>query len=285
MVNVQNANVGPVFLTYNPKSEIDEIIADTVQKEPVADCPGPDNSHHKVWVINDDEIVTRLQDLFNEVDAFYVADGHHRAKSAYRVGKERYEAAVAAGETVTGEEPFNYFLSVVFPSNQLKIVDYNRVLKDMNGLDDGEFFMKMMPLVHVTGESEEPIRPSKLHEFSVHWNGIWMKMEFKEEVLENLPADDPVAHLDAQILSEHILGPIFGIDDLRTSDRIDFVGGIRGLGELKKRCDDDCVLAFALHPVSVDELMAVADAGMLMPPKSTWFTPKLASGLVIRLIE
>ncbi|KAL0223857.1 hypothetical protein P9112_003247 [Eukaryota sp. TZLM1-RC] len=285
MVNTQNANVGPVFLTYEQNDTIDSIVAQVIKKDPTTQCPGPDNTFHKVWVVSDAELITRIVEEFSNVNAFYIADGHHRAASAFRVGKERYEAAVAAGETVSGDEPFNFFLSVVFPSTQLKIVDYNRVVKDLNGLNPDEFKEKLSKVFEFTEESNEPIRPSKLHEYSLLLDNKWYRCVLKDSIVSRLSPDDPVANLDTQILTNEVLSPILNIQDLRTCNRIDFVGGTRGLEGLEKRCKEDCVAAFALYPVSIEELMAVADASMLMPPKSTWFVPKLASGLVVRMIE
>ncbi|KAL0225174.1 hypothetical protein RCL1_003086 [Eukaryota sp. TZLM3-RCL] len=285
MINEQNANVGPVFLTYPAQESIDNVVNELIKKVPDMDAVGPDGTLHKAWVVSDAELMVQLESLFAEIPAFYIADGHHRAASSARVGKMRYDAAIAAGETVTGNEPFNYFLSVVFPHNQLKVIDYNRVVKDLNGLSANEFMEAVKQSFTLSEGQNDEIRPPSRHQFSLFIEGQWYLMTLKPEVEATLPKDDPVANLDTQILTDLVLNPILNIGDLRKSDRIDFIGGTRGLKALSDRCSKDCAVAFALHPVSMEELMAVSDKGQLMPPKSTWFVPKLMSGCVIRLIE
>lgn len=272
-----SANIEPVFFSYRSVDEIDEIVRDIVENEvPEYDFVAEDGFGHAFWPVYDQDKVDTLQHLFAaRVPFTYVADGHHRTAAAARIGAERKSLNPAH----TGDEAYNFFMAVHFPDNQLQILDYNRLVKDLNGLSADEFLKALQTGFEVTGMGSEMYTPGKLHEFSMYLDGKWYR-------LESLPGtfndNDPIGVLDVTILSAQILGPVLGIHDLRTSTRIDFVGGIRGLGELKRRVDSgEMKVAFALYPVSMQQLIDIADSGNIMPPKTTWFEPKLRSGLVI----
>lgn len=270
-----NANTGPIFLTYRNVGEIDEIVAKYTTGEPEYNFVSEDGISHIIWVIDNASDVKRLEDLFRGVDYLYIADGHHRAASAVNVGKMRRET----NKDYTGEEEFNFFLSVIFPADDLYIMDYNRVVKDLNNNSSEEFLAKVNEKFHVeeyVGEGQ--YKPEGKAMVGMYLDGKWFKLTAKEGTYD--PAD-PVKSLDVSILQENVLTPILGIDDPKTSDRIDFVGGIRGLGELERRVADGMKVAFAMYPTSIEELMNIADAGKLMPPKSTWFEPKLRSGIFV----
>ncbi len=269
-----NAN-DPVFLTYRTRAEIDAIVARVKQDRPVYDFVADDGFGHTVWVVPP-ELTESLVAAFRAVPAMYVADGHHRAASGARVGLERR----AANEHHTGEEPYNYFMAVVFPADQLKIMDYNRVVRDLHGHTPASFLAAVAEKFTVTPDA--PARPEHGDQFGMYLGGRWYRLEAKPG---SYPEDDPVRSLDVAILQENLLSPILGIADPRTDKRIDFVGGIRGLGELEKRVDGGWAVAFAMHPTSLNQLMAVADSGQVMPPKSTWFEPKLRSGLLVRTLD
>ncbi|MDR0972077.1 MAG: DUF1015 family protein [Bacteroidales bacterium] len=281
-VNITNANCEPVFFAYPQNKEIDAIVNDIITKEePIYDfIAKEDGFGHKFWVINDEAKIKRIEDIFNnDIPNLYVADGHHRTAAAARVGLERKNA----NPNHTGEEEYNYFMAVIFPDNQLKIIDYNRVVKDLNNLTNEEFLEKLKPYFVIENMGKEIFRPEKLHQFSMYLDGNWYKLSAKEGTYND---NDPIGVLDVTILSNLVLDQILDIKDLRTSKRIDFVGGIRGLGELQKRVDSkEMKVAFALYPVSMKQLIAIADSGNIMPPKTTWFEPKLRSGLVIHELE
>lgn len=277
-IEATNAHAGPVFLTYKARENIDKLVAQEAAKEPLYDFVADDGVRHTVWVI-DDEVAEKIIEEFSKVDCLYVADGHHRSASGTIVAQRRK----AANPHHTGEEEYNYFLAVLFPHNQLKIMDYNRVVKDLNGHSSEELFQFLEEIFTVEEIGETPYRPQKKGEVGMYYNGQWYKLTFKPEKIDK---DDPVNSLDTALLQNLVLRPFFGIDDPRTSDRIDFVGGIRGLEELKKRVDSgQYKVAFALYPTSIEELMRIADAGQVMPPKSTWFEPKLRSGLLIHRLD
>eukprot|EP00792_Barthelona_sp_PAP020_P004260 TRINITY_DN2001_c0_g1_i1.p2 TRINITY_DN2001_c0_g1~~TRINITY_DN2001_c0_g1_i1.p2 ORF type:complete len:414 (+),score=167.26 TRINITY_DN2001_c0_g1_i1:51-1292(+) len=278
MVKTQMANTGPVFLTYNANSKIDEIVDDIVSKPADRCFVNYLNVEHKLWIVEDQEIIDKLVDEFETVPASYVADGHHRARSAWRVGAELTEEKSKVDSSS--------FLAVFFPHNQLQIIDYNRIVKDLNGLSVDEFFEALEESFEVELVEDENKQPNHKYQFSMYIEKQWYHLTIKDEVLEELPPKDPSEALGSYRLTQLLLDPILDIGDLRKSDRIDFVGGIRGYEELEKRVDeDDFVVAFGVAPVTIEELMEVADAGCLMPPKSTWFEPKLASGLVVKKIE
>ncbi|MBQ2089550.1 MAG: DUF1015 domain-containing protein [Lachnospiraceae bacterium] len=275
-----NAQTGPIFLAYKARQEIDEIV-DRIKTDSEAeyDFVSEDGIRHRVYVIDAEADVSALENIFTTMDSIYIADGHHRAASAVKVGQKRR----LEHPGYTGDEEFNYFLSVLFPDNQLMIMDYNRVVRDLNGLSDSEFIEAIsdkMDIIEIGCPNGKPIAPTRKGQVSMVINGTWYLLEFREAD----KSSDPVEGLDVSILQNVILNPILGITDPKTDDRIDFVGGIRGLEELERRCDTDCKVAFAMYPTSIGELFAVADAGRLMPPKSTWFEPKLRSGLFIHEI-
>ena len=276
-----NANIEPVFFAYKAVPEIDKIVEDIVKNtNPVYDFIAEDGFGHHFWVIDSDETNYEIERLFAEKVPFtYVADGHHRTAAAARVGIEK----MAKNPNHTGEEEYNFFMAVHFPDNQLQIMDYNRLVTDLNGLSDIDFLAELSKCFEVENMGAGIYKPSKLHEFSLYLSGYWYKLSAKKGTYDDA---DPIGILDVTILSKQVLEPILNIGDLRTSKRIDFVGGIRGLGELKKRVDSgEMKAAFALYPVSMQQLINIADSGNIMPPKTTWFEPKLRSGLVIHTLS
>jgi uncharacterized protein (DUF1015 family) len=279
-VRITNANMEPVFFTYPAMAEIDQIVADFVKNnDPEYDFTADDGFGHHFWVIREKAIIKALIGLFDKLPSTYVADGHHRTAAAALVGKEKREA----NPNHTGNEEYNYFLAVHFPDNQLTIIDYNRVIKDLNGLSEAAFLEKLNKSFDVVQQGEDIYRPNRLHNFSMYLGGKWYSLNAKEGTYDD---NDPIGVLDVTILTREVLDPILNIKDLRTDNRIDFVGGIRGLGELKKRVDSgEMAVAFALHPVSMDQLINIADSGKIMPPKTTWFEPKLRSGLVVHELD
>ena len=278
-VRVSGMNYEPVFFSYPAVKEIDDIIAEVVKNKPAYDFTAEDGVGHHFWVIRDQNKIDRLIELFENIPSTYVADGHHRTAAAALVGNERKEN----NPDHTGNEEYNYFLAVHFPDNQLSIIDYNRVVKDLNGLTKEEFIKKLKKGFTVKKEGKEIYKPSKLHEFSMYLDGEWYSLIAKEDTYDD---NDPIGVLDVTILTKQVLDPILDIQDLRRSKRIDFVGGIRGLGELKRRVDNgEMKVAFALYPVSMQQLIDIADSGNIMPPKTTWFEPKLRSGLVIHSLD
>ena len=276
-VQIQSANIEPVFFAYPDNAEIDAIMFRYIARVPEYDfIADEDGFGHKLWVIDDQKDIDRITEIFASIPAFYVADGHHRTAAAARVGAERR----AKNPNHTGSEEYNYFMAVCFPDNQLKIIDYNRVVKDLNGLSPEQFIeaLKKDFTVESCGCCE-PYRPTQLHNFSMYLGGQWYSLTAKPGTYND---NDPIGVLDVTILSNLVFDKILNLGDLRTSNRIDFVGGIRGLGELKKRVDSgEMVAAFALYPVSMKQLIDIADTGNIMPPKTTWFEPKLRSGLAI----
>lgn len=279
-IRIQNANIEPVFFAYPAHKEMDEIIANVVKnKKPEYDFVADDGFGHHFWVIDDEATIRRITEIFASIPALYVADGHHRTAAAARVGLEKKNA----NPNHRGDEEYNYFLAVIFPDNQLKIIDYNRVVKDLNGLTPSQFIEKLREGFVVEEKGSEIYKPQHLHNFSMYLEGKWYSLTAKPGTYND---NDPIGVLDVTILSNLVLDPILDIKDLRTSKRIDFVGGIRGLGELKKRVDSgEMKVAFALYPVSMKQLIDIADTGNIMPPKTTWFEPKLRSGLVIHALD
>jgi len=279
-VRIQNANVEPVFFAYPAIKEIDEIVANVVKsKKPEYDFVADDSFGHHLWTIEDDAQIKRITEIFAKQPALYVADGHHRTAAAARIGIERK----AKNPKHTGNEEYNFFMAVHFPDNQLNIIDYNRTVKDLNGLSEEQLIEKLKISFDLALMGSEIYKPSKLHEFSMYLGGKWYKLNAKPGTYND---NDPIGVLDVTVLSNLILDKILDIKDLRTSTRIDFVGGIRGLGELKKRVDSgNMKAAFALFPVSMQQLINIADSGNIMPPKTTWFEPKLRSGLVIHKLD
>jgi uncharacterized protein (DUF1015 family) len=275
------AQPGMVFLTYRPVEEIDVIIEHyTHHHTPENDFVDTQNVRHQLWKIDNPNIIHKLTALFHEkVEVSYIADGHHRSAAAAKVGKQLREEDT----NYTGNEAYNYFLSCLFPSDQLQIQDYNRLVKDLNGLSVEEFLEQIKAHFDIQKIEQGIFKPQQLHEFSMYINGSWYKLHAKPSTYN---AEDPIGVLDVTILSNYLLDPILGIKDQRTDKRIDFVGGIRGLEELQKRVDSgEMKVAIAFYPVTLDQLMNIADTGNIMPPKSTWFEPKLKTGLVINLLK
>ena len=273
-----NAQTGPIFLAYRANSVIREIVAKTKQQAAVYDFTSEDGIRHRVWVISEADDINAIRASFDSIGEIYIADGHHRAASAVKVGLKRR----AEHPDYDGSEEFNYFLSVLFPDEELMIMDYNRVIKDLNGLSADAFLAKVQEIFDVRPVERTDRKPGKKGNFSMYLEGNWYLCTIRETDRST----DPVKGLDVSLLQELLLAPVLGIGDPKTDKRIDFVGGIRGLDELERRCsvDGDCVCAFAMYPTDIQELFAVADAGLLMPPKSTWFEPKLRSGLFIHEI-
>ena len=278
-VDTCDANTGPIFLAYRESEAVKAAIAAWKQTHaPVYDFVTEDGIGNTVWVVDDPAVCAALEAAFADVESLYIADGHHRCASAVRVGQKRR----AAKPDFDGTEEFNFFLAVVFPKDELAIMDYNRVLRDLNGLTPDAFFEKLGAAFDVAPAPTAPYRPQKRHEFGLLLDEKWYVLTAKDGTFNE---NDPVASLDVSILQTNCIAPIFGIDDPRTDKRIDFVGGIRGLAELERRCREDMRAAFAMYPTSLDELMAIADAGRVMPPKSTWFEPKLLSGLFVHKLK
>lgn len=277
-VKVTNAHTGPIFLTYRANPSIDAIVGSVCKTSPEFDFVAEDSIRHQLWVIADQDTISNISREFSRIPNLYVADGHHRSAAAARVGKELADA----NPHHTGAEEYNFFLAVLFPHNQLRIMDYNRVVKDLNGRTDEQFLEEVRRHFDVKPEQSQ-VRPSTKGEVGVYLKGKWYRLNITADLLRN---PDPVERLDVSILQKHFLAPVLGIDDPRTNKRIDFVGGIRGLGELEKRVNSgEMAVAFALYPTSIEELLAIADAGKIMPPKSTWFEPKLRDGVVVHFLS
>lgn len=278
-VRINNANIEPVFFAYPDNKELNDIVADIVKGEPEYDFTAPDGFGHHFWIIDNPATIRRITELFAAIPYLYIADGHHRTAAAALVGAEKAKQ----NPHHRGDEEYNYFLAVCFPASQLHIIDYNRVVKDLNGLSDEAFLQKLAANFIVEKKGKEIYRPTALHNFSLYLSGEWYSLTAKEGTYDN---SDPIGVLDVTISSDLILRDILGITDLRSDKRIDFVGGIRGLGELKRRVDSgEMRVALALYPVSMKQLMDIADTGNIMPPKTTWFEPKLRSGLVIHKLS
>ncbi len=278
-VDTLNANTGPVFLTYKSSENFNKIAANIMQTKPVYDFAADDGIKHIFWKIDDENSIREIADIFSGIDYLYVADGHHRSASGTIAGQRRREK----NPNHTGEEEYNFFLSVIFPHNQLYIMDYNRVVKDLNGLSTDRFLELVREKFHIEEFSEtKPYHPKELHNFGMYLDGIWYDLRAKTGTFDE---NDPVKSLDVSILQENLLSPILGIGNPRKDKRIDFVGGIRGLEELSKRVDAGEAVAFSMFPTSIEQLMAIADEGKVMPPKSTWFEPKLRSGVIVHLLD
>jgi uncharacterized protein (DUF1015 family) len=280
-VRITNANVEPVFFSYPANYKIDAIVNHIVTTQaPEYDFVADEGFGHQFWVINDAETNKKIAEIFEkEIPALYVADGHHRTAAAALVGGEKR----ANNPNHTGNEEYNYFMAVIFPDNQLKIIDYNRVVKDLNGLSVDDLILALQDDFDMENMSQAIYTPTRLHEFSMYLRGYWYRLRARPGTYND---SDPIGVLDVTILSDLVLDKLLGIKDLRTDKRIDFVGGIRGLGELKRRVDSgEMAVAFALYPVSMKQLINIADTGNIMPPKTTWFEPKLRSGLVIHELE
>ena len=274
-VDTLSAQTGPIFLAYRADSVINDAVKKTKENKALYDFTSPDGIRHQVWKMTDITLVENVRKAFEGIDSVYIADGHHRAASAVKVGLKRRQE----NPGYTGNEEFNYFLSVLFPDEELMILPYNRVVKDLNGYTQEELLNKIKEKFDIA-ESDKQVSPDKKGTFGMYLGGKWYKLTAHKDIM----SDDPVDGLDVAVLQDNMLAPVLGIGDPKTDKRIDFVGGIRGLSELEKRCREDCVVAFSMYATSIAELFAVADAGKLMPPKSTWFEPKLRSGLFIHRI-
>ena len=278
-VRINNANLEPVFFAFPDNAGLQEIIDETIKKEPEYDYVAEDGFGHHFWVIDDEATIARITELFAGIPYLYIADGHHRTAAAALVGHEK----ALANPHHTGKEEYNFFLAVCFPESHLKIIDYNRVVKDLNGMTDDEFLAKLADNFDVESKGEEIYHPSALHNFSLYLGGKWYSLTAKAGTYND---SDPIGVLDVTISSDLILRDLLGITDLRTDKRIDFVGGIRGLGELKRRVDSgEMKMALALYAVSMKQLIDIADSGNIMPPKTTWFEPKLRSGIVVHKLD
>jgi uncharacterized protein (DUF1015 family) len=277
-VRVTNSHSGPIFLTYRDNTEIDSIIAQIILQRQENDHVASDGVRHQCWVIKDAALIQKIVSLFHSIPSLYIADGHHRSAAAYRVGMEKAKA----NPHDCGDEEYNYFLAVYFPASQLRIMDYNRVVKDLNGLTNEEFFSKLKQ--HFTiQKASAAVHPVKKDEFGMYLEGQWFTL-MADGAIQKIA--DPVERLDVSVLQKFILDPVLGIHDPRTDKRVDFVGGIRGLGELERRVNSgEMKLAFSMCPTSIDELIAIADEGKVMPPKSTWFEPKLRDGLFVHFLD
>lgn len=271
-VDTTNAHTGPIFLAYRAVDTINEVVSRVKMEEALYDFTCEDGVRHAVWVIQGEEDAETISEAFTNVPCTYIADGHHRCASAVKVGLKRREE----NPGYTGEEEFNYFLSVLFPDEQLYIMPYNRTVKDLNGYSKEEF-LSVIGEKFIIETRDSAVEPEQKGTFGMYLDKQWYLLTAKEEIL----SDDPVQGLDVSVLQDHLLGPVLGIGDPRTDSRIDFIGGIRGVGELERRVSEDMTVAFSMYATSIQELLAVADAGLLMPPKSTWFEPKLRSGIFI----
>lgn len=278
-VRIQNANIEPVFFAFPDNEVLDDIIKEVTSHEPEYDFVAEDGFGHHFWVVDNDETIKKITEEFSKIPYLYIADGHHRTAAAALVGNEK----ARLNPNHKGDEEYNYFLAVAFPASHLKIIDYNRLVKDLNGLSPEEFLEKLEFKFIVKDMGEEIYAPERLHNFSMYLEGHWYSLTAREGTYDD---NDPIGVLDVTISSDLVLRDILGIHDLRSDKRIDFVGGIRGLGELKKRCDSgEMAVALALFPVSMEQLMNIADTGNIMPPKTTWFEPKLRSGLIIHKLD
>lgn len=278
-IEINNANIEPVFLSFPTNEVLERVIAQTAKTEPEYDFVSEDGIGHTLWCISDDAVINEITEAFAKIPYLYIADGHHRTAAAAHVGEEKAKA----DPNHTGKEEYNYLLAVCFPESHLKVMDYNRVVKDLNGLTDEEFLQKVGEKFVVEDKGTEIYRPAALHNFSLYLGGKWYSLTAKEGTYDD---NDPIGVLDVKISSDYILRDILNIVDLRTDKRIDFVGGIRGLGELKDRVDSgEMKMALALYPVTMRQIIDIADSGNIMPPKATWFEPKLRSGLIIRKLD
>ena len=274
-VDICNANTGPIFLTYRNNNEISSIVEEWTKKEPVYDFISEDGNGHRVWIIDDNIVIEKLVKLFKSIKYLYIADGHHRSASAVKVAlKTRKQLG-----KYTGNEEFNYFLSIIYPDTELKVFDYNRTVKDLNGLSEEEFFSKVEESFYLSkSESNKPVSPKNKHEFGMYMNKQWFILRAKDGSFDE---SNPIDSLDVSILQNNLLNPILGISDPTKSERIEFIGGIRGLKELENRADNDMKVSFSMYATTIDDIMNVADSGKTMPPKSTWFEPKPRSGIFI----
>ncbi len=277
-IDVLNAQTGPVFLTYRHSEAVDRIVSEVSDQQPEVEVTADDGVHHSLWVVADPDRLAALSTAFDAMDCLYIADGHHRSAAASRVAGMRREANPGPA----GQEPYDYFLSVIFPDDQMQILAYNRVVRDLHGLAPADFIDRVGERFEVASSSA-PVTPGSVGEFGMYLDGQWYRLRI---LPDRIPASDPVSRLDVSLLADNLIEPVLGISDPRRDKRIDFVGGIRGLAELERRVDSgEMAAACSLFPTRLEDLMAVADAGQVMPPKSTWFEPKLADGLVSHVLD
>lgn len=278
-VRCNNANIEPVFFAFPDNEPLEEIIREVSARQPEYDFVAPDGFGHTFWVIDDEDMIAKITSEFEKIPAMYIADGHHRSAAAALVGAEK----ARNNPDHKGDEEYNYFMAVAFPASHLRIIDYNRVVRDLNGLTPAEFLKRLEENFVVEDKGTEIYHPAGLHNFSLYLDGRWYSLTARPGTYDD---NDPIGVLDVTVSSDKILNEILGIKDLRSDKRIDFVGGIRGLGELKRRVDSgEMAMALALYPVTMKQLMDIADSGNIMPPKTTWFEPKLRSGLVIHKLD
>ena len=277
-----DAQVGPVFLTYKAHTEVDALIAKVLATDAEYDFEAEDGTRHVFWVVEDATVSADIETAFADIKHLYIADGHHRSAAASRVKHLRQKYNLDH----TGSEPYNYFLAVLFPDNQMQILDYNRIVKDLRGADSGTFLEKLSTNFDIQKIDRQSAKPSSAREFALYLNKQWYKLKSNDNLTSQIDEANPVSSLDVSILQDYVFTPLLDIVDQRTDKRVDFVGGIRGLAELERRVDtEDWAAAFALYPTSIESLMSIADAGEVMPPKSTWFEPKLKSGLVVHKLD
>lgn len=274
-VDYCDAHTGPIFMTYRNNKEIEQIMNKWVMNKPIYDFISEDGNGHRVWIIDDDDEINKIEDLFKNVGNLYIADGHHRSASAVKVGLRRRQE----NPGYTGEEGFNYFLSIIYPDNELEVLDYNRTVKDLNGLSAPEFMEAVSKMFNISRSADnKAVKPKNKHEFGMYLDKQWYVLEAKDGTFNE---NNPIERLDVSILQNNLLAPILGIKDPTKSDRIEFIGGIRGVKELERRADSDMKVSFSMFPTTIEDIMSIADAGEIMPPKSTWFEPKPRSGIFV----
>lgn len=278
-VDYCDAHTGPIFMTYRNNKEIEQIMNKWVMNKPIYDFISEDGNGHRVWIIDDDDEINKIEDLFKNVGNLYIADGHHRSASAVKVGLRRRQE----NPGYTGEEGFNYFLSIIYPDNELEVLDYNRTVKDLNGLSAPEFMEAVSKMFNISRSADnKAVKPKNKHEFGMYLDKQWYVLEAKDGTFNE---NNPIERLDVSILQNNLLAPILGIKDPTKSDRIEFIGGIRGVKELERRADSDMKVSFSMFPTTIEDIMSIADAGEIMPPKSTWFEPKPRSGIFVHKLD
>ena len=278
-VDYCDAHTGLIFMTYRNNKEIEQIMNKWVMNKPIYDFISEDGNGHRVWIIDDDDEINKIEDLFKNVGNLYIADGHHRSASAVKVGLRRRQE----NPGYTGEEGFNYFLSIIYPDNELEVLDYNRTVKDLNGLSAPEFMEAVSKMFNISRSADnKAVKPKNKHEFGMYLDKQWYVLEAKDGTFNE---NNPIERLDVSILQNNLLAPILGIKDPTKSDRIEFIGGIRGVKELERRADSDMKVSFSMFPTTIEDIMSIADAGEIMPPKSTWFEPKPRSGIFVHKLD
>ena len=278
-VDYCDAHTGPIFMTYRNNKEIEQIMNKWVMNKPIYDFISEDGNGHRVWIIDDDDEINKIEDLFKNVGNLYIADGHHRSASAVKVGLRRRQE----NPGYTGEEGFNYFLSIIYPDNELEVLDYNRTVKELNGMSAPEFMEAVSKMFNISRSADNKVvKPKNKHEFGMYLDKQWYVLEAKDGTFNE---NNPIERLDVSILQNNLLAPILGIKDPTKSDRIEFIGGIRGVKELERRADSDMKVSFSMFPTTIEDIMSIADAGEIMPPKSTWFEPKPRSGIFVHKLD